>query len=167
MVSKEKIMVTFLIVFHFMHFKTLSLYPTRITRRNSENLQKKHRGHHHCCQTTLSREKEGSWSAAVRHVTGQWNCHWSVAVARIGGTWRWNTCSLLSVLGGGVVCPANKDPPRERKGFAVERSRNVNVYASYGKKKFHDSYKKKGELKLVMRSKNAELKPVMRGKTRK
>lgn len=25
----------------------------------------------------------------------------------------------------------------------VERSRNVNVYASYGKKKFQDSYKEK------------------------
>ena len=60
MVSKEKIIVSFLIVFHFIHFKTLSLYPTRINRKNSENLQKKHRGHHHCCQTTLSREKEGS-----------------------------------------------------------------------------------------------------------
>ena len=62
----------------------------------------------------------------------------------------------------------------------VDGSWNVNVYASYGKKKFHDSYKekrgtktcddgqKKGtktcderqntEVKLVTRSKNAELK---------
>ena len=62
----------------------------------------------------------------------------------------------------------------------VERSRNVNVYASYGKKKFQDSYKEKrgtktcderqkrgtetcderqnAEVKLVMRSKNAEQK---------
>ena len=84
------------------------------------------------------------------------------------------------VLGGGVVCAANEDPARERKGFVVDRSWNVNVYASYGKKKFHDSYKekrgtktcddaqKKGtktcderqntEVKLVTRSKNAELK---------
>lgn len=84
------------------------------------------------------------------------------------------------VLGGGVVCAANEDPARERKGFVVDRSGNVNVYASYGKKKFHHSYKekrgtktcddgqKKGtktcderqntEVKLVTRSKNAELK---------
>ena len=84
------------------------------------------------------------------------------------------------VLGGGVVCAANEDPARERKGFVVDRSWNVNVYASYGKKKFHHSYKekrgtktcddgqKKGtktcderqntEVKLVTRSKNAELK---------
>ena len=84
------------------------------------------------------------------------------------------------VLGGGVVCAANKDPARERKGFVVERSRNVNVYASYGEKKFQDSYKEKrgtktcdewrkrgtetcderqnAEVKLVMRSKNAEQK---------
>ena len=84
------------------------------------------------------------------------------------------------VLGGGVVCTANEDPARERKGFVVDRSWNVNVYASYGKKKFHHSYKekrgtktcddgqKKGtktcderqntEVKLVTRSKNAELK---------
>ena len=83
------------------------------------------------------------------------------------------------VLGGGVVCAANEDPARERKGFVVDRSWNVNVYASYGKK-FHHSYKekrgtktcddgqKKGtktcderqntEVKLVTRSKNAELK---------
>ena len=83
------------------------------------------------------------------------------------------------VLGGGVVCAANEDPARERKGFVVDRSWNVNVYASYGKKKFHHSYKekrgtktyddgqKKGtktcderqntEVKLVTRSKNAEL----------
>ena len=67
------------------------------------------------------------------------------------------------VLGGGVVCAANKDPARERKGFVVERSRNGNVYASYGKKKFQDSYKEK----LVMRGKKEELKPVMGGKTRK
>ena len=57
------------------------------------------------------------------------------------------------VLGGGVVCAANEDPARERKGFVVERSRNVNVYASYGKKKFHDSYKEKRGTKLVMRGK--------------
>lgn len=85
-----------------------------------------------------------------------------------------------NVLGGGVVCAANEDPARERKGFVVDRSWNVNVYASYGKKKFHHSYKekrgtktcddgqKKGtktcderqntEVKLVTRSKNAELK---------
>lgn len=81
------------------------------------------------------------------------------------------------VLDGCVVCPANKDPARERKGFVVERSRNVNVYASYGKK-FQDSYKEKrwtktcdegqkrgtetcderqnAEVKLVMGSKNTE-----------
>lgn len=73
------------------------------------------------------------------------------------------------VLGGGVVSAANEDPALERKGFVVDRSWNVNVYASYGKKKFHDSYKEKRgtktcderqntEVKLVTRSKNAEMK---------
>ena len=31
---------------------------------------------------------------------------------------------FTDVLGGGVVCAANEDPARERKGFVVERSRN-------------------------------------------
>lgn len=72
------------------------------------------------------------------------------------------------VLGGGVVCAANEDPTRERKGFVVDRSWNVNVYASYGKKKFHDSYKeKRGTKTCDDGQKKKELKPVMRGKTRK
>ena len=71
------------------------------------------------------------------------------------------------VLGGGVVCAANEDPARERKGFVVERSWNVNVYASYGKKKFHDSYKEKRGTKTCDDGQKKELKPVMRGKTRK
>ena len=86
---------------------------------------------------------------------------WHVQVKHVQST------DVLHVLGGGVVCAANEDPARERKGFVVERSRNVNVYASYGKKKFHDSYKEKRGTKTCDEGQKKELKPVMRGKARK
>ena len=142
MVCKENIIVSFLIVFHFMHFKTFSLsyhdQPKKLRKSPKEtqrtpsllpdNAFKRERG------LVISSSKARDRGMKLPLVSRCCADRWHVQVKHV---------QFTDVLGGGVVCAANEDPARERKGFVVDRSWNVNVYASYGKKKFHDSYKEK------------------------
>ena len=68
------------------------------------------------------------------------------------------------VLGGGVVCAANKVLPERERVLWWNVHGTLTFTRVMERRSFRIPIRKNAELKLVMRGKKEELKPVMRGK---